>query len=162
MTDIGAALGADQMRVYLVIIDESEEAASALRFAARRAAKTDGTVHLLAVVSPQPFNAFAGVQATIEEEARSRAEALVTSAAGSLLSESGRMPVIAVIQGETEKVVRDYLAEHPEVSALVLGAAKDGGPGPLVQHFTGHLSHLPCPLFVIPGSLSAEDIDRVS
>lgn len=150
------------MRVYLVIIDESEEALTALRFASRRAAKTDGTVHLLAVVAPQPFNAFAGVQATIEEEARSRAEALATSAAGSLLSESGRMPVIAVIQGEAEKVVRDYLGEHPEVSALVLGAAKDGGPGPLVQHFTSHLSHLHCPLFVIPGSLTDEDIDRVS
>ncbi len=58
------------MRVYLVVIDESEEALSALHFAARRAAKTDGTVHLLAVVAPQPFNAFAGVQATIEDEAR--------------------------------------------------------------------------------------------
>jgi nucleotide-binding universal stress UspA family protein len=151
------------MRVYLVIIDESEEALTALRFAARRAAKTDGTVHLLAVVPPQEFNAFAGVQATIEEEARARAEALVTTAAGNLVSESGRMPVISVIQGEAEKVVRDYLAEHPEVSALVLGAAKEGGPGPLVQHFTGtHLSHLHCPVFVIPGSLSPEDIDRVS
>jgi nucleotide-binding universal stress UspA family protein len=150
------------MRVYLVVIDESEEALTALRFAARRAAGTDGAVHLLAVVAPQPFNAFAGVQATIEEEARSRAEALAAAAAGSLMSESGRMPVISVIQGEAEKVVRDYLADHPEVSALVLGAAKDGGPGPLVQHFVSHVSHLPCPLFVLPGSLSAEDIDRVS
>lgn len=150
------------MRVYLVIIDESEEALSALRFAARRAAGTGGAVHLLAVVAPQPFNAFAGVQATIEEEARSRAEALASAAAGSLISEGGRAPVIQVVEGEVEKVVGDYLADHPEVSALVLGAAKDGGPGPLVQHFMSHLSHLHCPLFVIPGSLSAEDIDRVS
>jgi nucleotide-binding universal stress UspA family protein len=162
VTDIASPGGTVAMRVYLVVIDESEEALTALRFAARRAARTNGTVHLLAVVAPQPFNAFAGVQATIEEEARSRAEALATSAAGSLVSESGRMPVISVIQGEAEKIVRDYLAEHPEVSALVLGAAREGGPGPLVQHFTGHLSHLPCPLFVIPGSLSADDIDRVS
>lgn len=150
------------MRVYLVIIDESEEALSALRFASRRAARTGGTVHLLALVAPQQFNAFGGVQATIEEEARSRAETLAAAAAGSLVSESGRMPVIAVIQGEAEKVVRDYLADHPEVSALVLGAAKDGSPGPLVSHFTSHLGHLPCPLFVIPGSLNQEDIDRVS
>lgn len=150
------------MRVYLVIIDETEEALTALRFAARRAAKTQGTIHLLAVVEPQPFNAFAGVQATIEEEARSRAEALASSAAGSLLSESGRMPVISVIQGEAEKVVRQYLADHPEVSALVLGAAKDGAPGPLVQYFTSHMANLPCPLFVIPGALNTEEIDRVS
>ena len=53
---------------------------------------------------------------------RARAETLVTAAAGSLLSESGKMPVISVKVGEGEKVVREYLTEHPEVSALVLGA----------------------------------------
>jgi hypothetical protein len=35
------------MRVYLVVIDESEETHNALRFAARRAADTEGAVHLL-------------------------------------------------------------------------------------------------------------------
>lgn len=151
------------MRVYLVIIDETEEALVALRFAARRAAKTGGAVHLLAHVQPQAFNAFAGVQATIEEEARARAETLVTAAAGNLLSEGAKMPVIAVRQGEGEKVVREYLAEHPEVSALVLGAAREGGPGPLVSHFANtHAGQLPCPVFVVPGSLSQEDIERLS
>lgn len=151
------------MRVYLVIVDETDEALVALRFASHRAAKTDGSVHLLALVPQQDFNAFAGVQATIEEEARARAEALVTAAAGNILSESGRMPVIAVRQGEGEKVVRDYLTEHPEVSALVLGAAKEGGPGPLVSYFAGtHVGQMPCPVFVIPGSLSQDEIDRVS
>jgi nucleotide-binding universal stress UspA family protein len=151
------------MRVYLVIVDETDEALVALRFASRRAARTGGNLHLLALVPPQDFNAFAAVQATIEEEARARAEALVTSAAGSLLSESGKMPVISVHQGEGIKVVRDYLAEHPEISALVLGAAQEGGPGPLVSHFAGALAgQLPCPVFVVPGSLSEADIDRLS
>ena len=65
------------MRVYLVIMDETDEASLALRFAARRASRTGGTVHLLALVPRQPFVAFGGIQATIEEEARARAEALV-------------------------------------------------------------------------------------
>ncbi len=151
------------MRVYLVIIDETEEALIALRFASRRAAMTSGALHLLALVPPQEFNAFGGVQATIEEEARSRAEMLVTSAAGNIFLESGKMPLISVKMGDGVKVVREYLAEHPEISALVLGAAHEGGPGPLVAHFTGaHVGELPCPVFVIPGSLSAEDIDRLS
>lgn len=151
------------MRVYLVIIDDTEEALVALRYASRRAAKTGGTVHLLALVPQQDFNAFAAVQATIEEEARARAEALVTSAAGNILSESGKMPVITVKQGEGEKVVREYLADHPEVSALVLSTAKEGGSGPLVTFFAAtYAGQLPCPLFVIPGSLSLEDIDRLS
>ncbi len=151
------------MRVYLVIMDETEEALVALRFASRRAAKTGGNLHLLALVPQQEFSAFGGVQATIEEEAQARAEAVVTAAAGSLLSESGKMPLISVLSGEGEKVVRDYLVEHPEISALVLGAATEGGPGPLVSHFTGvHAGQLPCPVFIVPGSLSEAEIDRLS
>jgi nucleotide-binding universal stress UspA family protein len=151
------------MRVYLVIMDETDEALVALRFATRRAAKTGGALHLLALVPPQQFQAFAGVQATIEQEARDKAEASVAAAAGSVLSEGGQMPVISVLQGEGIKVVRDYLAEHPEISALVLGAAIEGGPGPLVSHFAGALAGvLPCPVFVVPGSLSEDDIDRLS
>lgn len=151
------------MRIYLVIMDETEEALVALRFASRRAARTGGNVHLLALVPPQPFSIFGGVQATIEEEARERAETLVTAAAGSLLSESGKMPVIAVKIGEAVKVVREYLAEHAEIAALVLGAAAEGAPGPLVSHFAGsHAGQLPCPVFVVPGSLDDEAIDRLS
>lgn len=151
------------MRIYLVIMDETDEALVALRFGSRRAAKTGGNLHLLALVPPQPFSLFGAVQATIEEEARERAETLVTAAAGNLLSESGKMPVISVKVGEGVKVVREYLAEHPEVAALVLGAAPEGGPGPLVSHFAGtHAGQIPCPVFVVPGSLSDEDIDRLS
>lgn len=150
------------MRVYLVIMDETEEAGAALRFAARRAARTGGQVHLLALVPRQPFVAFGGIQATIEEEARARAEALVTTAAGSLLSEGGQMPVISVHTGSGEKVIRQYLTEHPEVSALVLGAAASGGPGPLIAHFTAISGQLPCPLYVIPGAMGDSELDRLS
>ncbi|MBU6267402.1 MAG: universal stress protein [Sphingomonadales bacterium] len=151
------------MRVYLVIIDESAEALVALRFATRRAAKTGGAVHLLALVPPQPFVAFGSVQATIEDEARARAEVMATSAAGSVLTEGGAMPHIEVRSGDDVKVVREYLAEHPEVAALVLGTATDGGPGPLVTHFAGPgLGKLSCPLYIVPGALTNEEIDRLS
>ncbi|OYW46481.1 MAG: universal stress protein [Sphingomonadales bacterium 12-68-11] len=150
------------MRVYLVVIDETQEARSALRFAARRARDTGGQVHLLAMVPRQAFNAFGGVQATIEEEARDRAEMLASGAAGELMSESGQMPQITVKVGDGKTVIGEYLAEHPEVAALVLGAAGDGNPGPLVTHFSAHAGSLPCPMFIVPGGLSDEEIDRLS
>ena len=150
-------------RVYLVIMDETEEARLALRFASRRAARTDGVVHIVAIVPQQTFSAFAAVQATIEAEARDRAEVLVTAAAGSIASEGGRAPVISVREGDAVKVVRDYLHEHPEVSALVLGAAAEGNPGPLVTHFAvAHPGQLPCPLMLVPGSISEDALDRLS
>ena len=64
------------MRIYLVVIDESEEASVALRFAARRAVKTGGGVEILALIPPPEFVQWGGVQATIEEEARLKAEAV--------------------------------------------------------------------------------------
>jgi nucleotide-binding universal stress UspA family protein len=80
------------MRIYLVIIDETEEARVALRFASRRAAKTGGAVHLLSVIEPEPFVAFGGIAATIEQEARDRAEVLLTSLAGAIVAEGGACP----------------------------------------------------------------------
>ena len=80
------------MRIYLVVIDDSPESKIALRFAARRAVKTGGGVEILTLLPPQEFIAFGGVQATIEDEARQQAEALLASAAGTILDESARRP----------------------------------------------------------------------
>ncbi|MDF8331901.1 universal stress protein [Novosphingobium cyanobacteriorum] len=149
-------------RVYLVIMDESYEAGLALRFAARRAVRTGGTVHILSLVPRQEFVAFGGVQATIEQEAHDRAEVLATTAAGSIATESGLTPLISVRSGDGPQVVREYLAEHPEVSALVLGAAADNAPGPLTTHFTAHAGNLPCVLMIVPGAIAEDRIDEVS
>ena len=150
------------MRVYLVIIDETQEAHGALRFAARRAIDTGGAVHILALVPKQGFNAFGGIQATIEEEARDRAEVLANGAAGELFAESGKMPQISVRVGEGVAVINEYLEDHPEVAALVLGAAAEGNPGPLISHFSAHAGSLRCPLFIVPGGLGEERIDELS
>lgn len=151
------------MRTYLVVVDETKEAEVALRFAARRAAKTGGAVQIVALIPPTEFVQWGGVQATIEEEAHQRAEALVMGAAGTLMEESGIRPVITVKQGEPVQVVRKILAENENIAALVLGAAASGAPGPLVAHFAGaDAGALPCPVMVIPGSLTRDAIDRLS
>jgi nucleotide-binding universal stress UspA family protein len=151
------------MRTYLVVIDDNEAARVALRFAARRATRTGGAVEILALVPQQEFVQWGAVQATMEEEARLRAEAMVTQAASALIEETGVMPSITVRQGDPVTVVRELLAEQPHVAALVLGAAASGNPGKLVSHFAGiDAGLLPCPLMIIPGSLSDEVLDRLS
>lgn len=151
------------MRTYLVVVDETPEAEVALRFAARRAAKTGGAVQILALVPPTEFVQWGGVQATIEEEARLRAEALVMGAAGTLMQESGIRPTITVKQGDPVTLVRKTLDENDGIAALVLGAAATGAPGPLVAHFAAtEAGNLPCPIMVIPGSLDRDAVDRLS
>jgi nucleotide-binding universal stress UspA family protein len=156
-------MGAEAKRTYLVVVDDSPEARVALRFAARRAAKTNGRIEVLGVVEPQDFVQFGGVQAAIEEEQRLRIEGVVSSAIGELLNESGVEANIIIQQGEAVKTVRDYVAERPDVAALVLGAAPSGNPGPLVADFCGNdAGALPCPVMLIPGSLSDERLEQLS
>ena len=150
-------------RTYLVVIDDSAEARVALRFAARRATKTDGKVEVLAVVEPQDFVQWGGVQAAIEEEQKLRIEGVVSGAIGEIMDETGVKPSIVIRSGEPIKVVREYIGEREEVTALVLGAAPSGSPGPLVAHFTGSdAGKLPCPVMIIPGSLSDERLEQLS
>ncbi|HEX8383686.1 MAG TPA: universal stress protein [Sphingomonas sp.] len=151
------------MRIYLVVVDETPESGIALRFAARRAVKTGGGVEILALVPPQEFIAFGGIQATIEEEARLHAEGLVAGAAGTIIEESGLRPSITVRQGEGPRIIRELIAANPDIAALVLGAAATGAPGPLIAHFAGtDAGALAVPVMIIPGSLSPEAIDRLS
>lgn len=151
------------MRTYLVVIDESEEARTALRFAARRAAKTGGAVAILAVIAPPDFVQWGGVQAAMEEEARLRIDALVAQVAGELIEETGLRPQISIRQGDPVASVRDHLAEHDDVAALVLGAAPGNAPGRLVAHFAGAgVGDMPCPVMIVPGGLDLAAIDRLS
>jgi nucleotide-binding universal stress UspA family protein len=156
-------MGAEAKRTYLVVIDDSAEARVALRFAARRAAKTNGRVEVLGIVEPQDFVQFGGVQAAIEEEQRLRIEGVVSSAVGEILDESGVEAKIIVQQGEPVRAVRDYVGAREEIAALVLGAAPSGNPGPLVANFCGNdAGRLPCPVMLIPGSLSDERLEQLS
>ena len=150
-------------RTYLVVVDDSAEARVALRFAARRAAKTSGRIEVLGIVEAQDFVQFGGVQAAIEEEQRLRIQGVVSSAIGEILDESGVEANIIIQQGEVVRGVRDYLDGRDDVAALVLGAAPSGSPGPLVVNFTGNdAGRLPCPVMIIPGSLTDERLEQLS
>jgi nucleotide-binding universal stress UspA family protein len=153
----------DPRRTYLVVVDDSAEARVALRFAARRAAKTGGRIEVLGIVEPQDFVQFGGVQAAIEEEQRLRIEGVVSSAIGEILDESGVETNIFVRQGEIVRTVRDFVGSRQEVDALVLGAAVSGNPGPLVSNLCGHdAGKLPCPVMIIPGSITDERMEDLS
>ncbi len=151
------------MRTYLVVIDDSEESRLAQHFAARRAARTGGNVHLLVTIEPQAFVAWGGVQATIEEEARQQADAIAQAAASAINEETGLQPSVTVRQGVATDIVRELLFEDHAIAALVLGAAASGAPGPLVSYFAGtDAGALPVPVMIVPGSLTIEELDRLS
>src|SRR3954462_14691155 len=103
------------MQSYLVVVDETGEADVALRYAARRAARAGGSVLILAVVPPQEFVQWGGVQAAMEEEARLRAEAMGLQAENSLDEETTVQRAVLVRQGEPVKAVTEVLKERDDV-----------------------------------------------
>ena len=153
----------ESRRTYLVVVDDSAESRVALRFAARRAAKTGGRIEVLGIVEPQDFVQFGGVQAAIEEDQNLRIQGVISAAIGEMLDEAGIEANVIIRQGEVVKTVRDYLIGRDDVAALVLGAAPSGNPGPLVANFAGtDAGLLPCPVMIIPGGLADERLEQLS
>jgi nucleotide-binding universal stress UspA family protein len=160
MTDIQS----QQERVFLVVVDESEELRVALRYAARRAQHTGGRVALLYVIEPTELQHWGAVESLMREERREEAEALIQKLAAEVNELAGTMPVIYIREGRRRDELLALLEEEPTLTILVLAAGTGAeGPGPLVSALTGKFSgRLRIPLTIVPGGLTDEQIDALS
>ncbi|MEW5729923.1 MAG: universal stress protein [Pseudomonadota bacterium] len=151
-------------RVFLVVVDESEEMRAALRFACLRARNSGGQVALLRVVEPAEFQHFAAIGDLMRAEARQDAEDLLHRLAAEVNECSGHLPVLYVREGQPRDELLRLIDEEPTISILVLGAAPGaGGPGPLVSALTGKfVGRLRVPVTIVPGSLSDEQIAAIT
>ena len=151
-------------RVFLVVVDDSEEMSVALRFAARRAEHTGGRVALLHVIEPADFQHWMSVGDLMREEARSEGEQLLQKLAAEVNDLTGTLPVLYVREGSRREALMTLIDEEPSISILVLGAnVGPRGPGPLVSNLTGKLiGKLRVPVTIVPGNLSDEEIDSIS
>ena len=151
-------------RVFLVVVDETEEMEVALRFACRRARHTGGRVALLYVIEPAEFQHWMAVEDLMREEARSEGEQLLQKLAARVNELVGSIPILYVREGKVREELFKLLDEEPRVSILVLGANPGSrGPGPLVSALTGKMiGKLRVPVTVVPGNLADEEIDMIS
>jgi nucleotide-binding universal stress UspA family protein len=151
-------------RVFLVVVDETEEMKVALRFACQRARRTGGRVALLYVIEPAEFQHWMAVEDLMREEARSEGEQLLQRLAAQVNELVGTIPVLYVREGKVRDELFKLLDEEPRISILVLGANTGSrGPGPLVSALTGNMiGKLRIPVTVVPGNLADDEIDSVS
>ena len=151
-------------RVFLVVVDNSDEMNVALYFAAKRAKHSGGRVALLYVIEPAEFQHWMFVGTLMQEEAREEAEHAVNEFSTYVQEVTGHTPMVYIREGERQNQLMKLLKEEPEISLLVLAAADSAdGPGPLVSSLTGDMvGGLPIPITVVPGTLSEEDIDRIT
>src|SRR5712692_3485396 len=83
-------------RVFLVVVDESEELQTALHYAARRAAHTGGRIALLYVIEPSELQHWISIENLAREESREEAEQLLQRLCEEIAPIAGRMPIVAI------------------------------------------------------------------
>jgi len=154
----------DDGRVFLVVVDQSEEMRVALHFAARRAMRTGGRVALLYVQEPTEFQHWMAVGDLMREEAREEAEALMQKLSAEVKEWSGHFPVVHLREGDVREQLLQLLKEEPSISVLVLAASTESGaPGPLISYIVGKGSgSMRVPVTIVPGSLTDEQIIAVT
>ena len=151
-------------RIFLVVVDATEEMSVALRFAARRAANTNGRVAMLYVMEPADFQHWMAVEEKMREERREEAEHTLQDLAAEVNALIGEMPIMYLREGKPADLIDELIEEEPDISILVLGAGTGKkGPGPLVSSLAGKLSgKFPVPITVVPGNLSPDQIDALT
>lgn len=154
----------DDGRIFLVVVDTTEEMRNALRFAGRRAQHTGGRVALLFVIEPADFQHWMAVEEKMREERREEAERVLQDHAAEINALTGTRPVLYVREGTPGEEIPKLIDEEPGIAVLVLGAGTDKkGPGPLVSSIAGSMSGIfPIPITVVPGNLTDDQIDALT
>ena len=151
------------MRKFLVVLDDSRECLNAMRFAALRAAKTQGGVQILSIIPPEEYQLWMGVADLMRAEARERIEAHFEVFAKWMRDRHGVNPELVIREGDPEAEILAQVREDPQVGVLVLGANHEkSGPGPLVTALTRSAGSLPVPITIVPGAMSKERLESIT
>src|SRR5256885_14386965 len=85
-----------QPRVFLVVVDETEEHRIAVQYAARRAAHTGGRLALLHVIEPAEMQQWLAVEELARAERREAAEELLQRLCEEIAPSAGSMPMVYI------------------------------------------------------------------
>lgn len=151
---------------FLLIASDCPEARLAAYFTARRARRSGAAVLLLAVVEPAQFGHWAAVNDEMRAEGWEKAGALMDEFADVIEAETGEPPERLIREGRIVDEIRGLIGEDPSIAILFLGASADAsGPGPLVEALSArpvYLGARPIPVTVVPGTLTRDDLRKIS
>lgn len=164
MTKRRRAYEAGHRAKFLAVVDETPECSRAVRFAARRAARINATVLLLAVVAPPEDETWLGVGEAMQEEAEEKATRELDTAAAAVRAIAGLEPERVIRTGAKSVEVIALIEEDEDIAILVLAAGTGtNGPGPLVASLAAKNSGgFQIPVAIVPGQLSDEEIDALA
>jgi nucleotide-binding universal stress UspA family protein len=148
------------LRIFLVVVDETEEMRVALRYACLRAYHTGGRVARLYVLDPPDLQQWMAVETLMSAERREAAEQVLETLSAEVKERSGGLPAIYIREGRRDQELLALIAEEPSISILVLAAGVgQEGPGPLVTSLAGKIAgRLRVPITIVPGGLTDQQL----
>ena len=148
---------------FLVIVDETKELSVAIRFAAKRAQSTKGGVILLNVIEQFDPQQWQSIEDIILQEARDKAQEKLQKWSKVINDLTNIVPELIVKEGVPSEKIIETLEDDSAIRFLVLAAADEDQPGPLVSLLAGQKSgKLPVPIVIIPQGLSDDIIDDLA
>lgn len=151
------------MRKFLVLFDDTHESLNAMRFAAMRAASSEGGVVILSVIAADDIQHGFGVADVMRAEAQERIEAHFEVFARWMRSRPKVEPELIIREGNPADELMDLIASDPEIGVVVVGISGDKpAANPILNRLLREASNLPCPITIVPGDLSKERLEAIT
>ncbi|CAM3474157.1 Universal stress protein [Paracoccus nototheniae] len=151
------------MRKFLVLLDDSRECLNAMRFAAMRAAKSEGAVVILSVIPTEEIQHGFGVADVMRAEARERIEAHFEVFAKWMRSRPKIEPELVIREGDAAEALLAQITEDGEIGVVVLGLSADkSSANPVLTRLMRDPSALPCAITLVPGDLSKDRLEAIT
>lgn len=147
--------GGSEKRVYLLVVDATDEFCVAVDYATEFAQKTEARIALLNIMQIDHVDHWANIENKLRSEMRAQAENMIWAASRRVMERTGQFPMVCIEEGVSSDVIVETINKYPNICALILAADKTSNkPGPLVSYFSGKgLSRLRVPLMIVPGHL---------
>lgn len=164
MSDTAEIAPPRKTRIFLVVVDDSQELKVAMRYAALRARKSGGRVALLYVVEPVAMDSLMSFDRLLRDEQRAEAETKLQRLARESHNIAGTPPCLIIREGDRRDELIKLLETDEHISVLVLGAGVGKeGPGPLISYLTNRaVARLHVPLTIVPGGLTDAELDAIT
>lgn len=140
-------------QIILLIADHSPEFKTALHYASIRAKKNNDMIALLYIIEPDNLQFSLSIEEYIDAEKEKHAKTCLKEHSDYVEHTHNLKPKTYIKNGDTVKVITDFIQANKKIRLLVLGAKIGGtGPGPIVSSLFEHntLSNLHIPVTVIP------------
>ena len=151
-------------RRILVLVGGDLSTRAAIAWAARWAVRTGDGIVLFHVIEPDQAMGFGVMQDLMRAEQWQTTDRLMATFSAYAARLTGHPPAQLVREGPLKETVREVLKTEENLSLLVVAAShREAGPAPLISYLASRMgSRVQVPMVLVPGTMTAEQIEAMS